>query len=125
MDRAVQVAYGGTMTTDRPSNDWNWIQDDVGRKNDGYDGHSPQKARWSLIPWWILENVVRVLTAGASEHGDRGWLTLPNGRERIEDAFMRHWASYKRGELHDPKTREHPLDHCLTNLIMLRDLDRK
>lgn len=81
------------------------------------------KPRWTLLPWHALGLVVEVLTAGAAEHGDDGWRTLPNAKERYADAAMRHFAAWMGGERIDPKSGRPHLAHFAANALLLLALD--
>lgn len=72
----------------------------VGRKNDFRDG----KARMDLLPLPELEEVAKVLTAGARKYGDNNWRSLPNGYERYKGALLRHLTAVERGQERDDDT---------------------
>jgi hypothetical protein len=66
------------------------------------------KARWSLLPWVAVREVVRVLTWAAtpkSEGGNgypaHGWKTVENAEERYRDALHRHLVDREQGEMYD------------------------
>ncbi len=51
-----------------------------------------------------LWQVCEVGTYGAKKYSDNGWLSVPNGMERYDDAQMRHWLKEKMGEECDADT---------------------
>lgn len=59
-----------------------------------YDAGKP---RWSLLPWDVMDWVVRVLTVGAVKYSDDNWKKVPNAKDRYESALMRHIRNHKKG----------------------------
>lgn len=49
-----------------------------------------------------LTEVANVGTFGANKYIDHGWLDVPNGIERYDDAKLRHYLKRNTGETHDP-----------------------
>lgn len=49
--------------------------------------------------------VSEVGTVGANKYTDDGWLEVPNGIQRYDDAQLRHWAKRHSGETIDPDTK--------------------
>lgn len=45
--------------------------------------------------------VAEVGTFGASKYSPKGWLSVPNGIERYDDAMLRHFLKEQAGELRD------------------------
>lgn len=71
-----------------------------GKKNDRLDG----KLRWELLPLPLMEEVVRVYTAGAGKYGPDNWQRLDNGYERYEAALLRHLNEAQKGNMIDADT---------------------
>lgn len=90
------------------------------------------KPRWSLLVRGApraLEAVVRVLTFAVRpvQEGGKGyvphsWQRVPNGRERYEDALLRHLSAIHRGEESDPESGESHWAHVATNALFLAEL---
>ena len=61
------------------------------------------KPKLSLLPYDALLSVAEVLLFGAEKYGRHNW---SKGKEwsRYEDAMLRHYASYHRGEDIDPES---------------------
>lgn len=79
----------------------------------GRDAHSPGakldagKPRPGLVLGGFaraLMEVVKVGTYGAAKYTENGWMTVPNGLDRYEDAMLRHWLYEKMGQENDPDT---------------------
>ncbi|WYM31366.1 hypothetical protein Stm18_024 [Stenotrophomonas phage Stm18] len=70
-----------------------------------------------------LEGVSAVLAFGAEKYEPHSWRTVPNGKERYSNALFRHLFAYLRGESTDDESGLHHLDHALTNLMFIRELD--
>jgi hypothetical protein len=84
-----------------------------GRKDDS------EKLQMNLLPWDALEEVAKVLTAGAKKYSPNGWKTVPDKVERYEAALIRHLAAYKRGEDLDPEDGLSHLAHLACNALFL------
>jgi len=90
------------------------------------------KPRWSLLVRGMpraLEAVVRVLTFAVRpvQEGGKGyvphsWQRVPNGRERYEDALLRHLSAIHQGEESDPESGESHWAHVATNALFLAEL---
>lgn len=79
------------------------------------------KLRWSLMPMWALEPVVRVMEHGANKYGPYGYLNGDGMKwSRYYNALMRHMNSWAQGEDYDPETKQLHLAHaCACSLILL------
>lgn len=62
------------------------------------------KLRWDLLPLDLIEEIVRVYTAGASKYGDNNWKSLENGYDRYKAAMFRHLLEYEKGNIYDQDT---------------------
>lgn len=69
-------------------------------KNDFKD----DKLRWDLLPLDLIEEVVKVYTAGAKKYGENRWQHLPNSYNRYKAAMLRHLLEYERGNEIDRDT---------------------
>lgn len=89
-----------------------------GRKDDGLGGTGASKARWDLLPFDAVDEVVKVLTHGAGKYGDRNW---EKGMKwsRILAATFRHLVAFARGQRRDPETGLHPLAHAACDILFL------
>lgn len=77
------------------------------------------KLMMSLMPQEALIGLAEVLTFGANKYVPNGWKTVPNGKQRYEDALLRHYCAYKSGEQNDPESGLSHLKHMLTNIAFL------
>lgn len=82
--------------------------------------HDDGKMRADLLPWDALEEVIKVMTHGASKYGDRNW-ELGMDYTRLVGSTYRHvfieWLSHKREC--DEETGLHPIAHGICGLLML------
>ena len=82
-----------------------------GRKDDG------GKLQWGLVPWEEMEDVVRVLMAGAMKYSPDNWKFVPDARRRYFEAGMRHMTAWWEGERLDPDTGLPHLAHAVCCLL--------
>lgn len=75
------------------------------------------KLRLDLIPAEAVRALGEVLTYGAERYGPYTWSTVEP--ERYEAAMLRHFLSWKEGELYDPESGLHHLKHVLCNAAFL------
>jgi hypothetical protein len=81
-----------------------------GMKNDA------DKPQWSLLPFDIIEILVKVLTYGARKYEPHNWKKVEI--ERNFDAMMRHINAWRNGEDYD-KSGFHHLDHAFCDLMFI------
>ena len=82
------------------------LEASVGRK---YDAGKP---RYDLIPADALEEVAKVLTAGAVKYAPENWRYVEDPQNRYFSAAQRHMWATKRGEEMDVGTEEAPGTGC-------------
>lgn len=97
-------------------------------------GRSPQDAGAKLDsgkvrPGLVLGGFARALwavsevgTFGANKYSDNGWVSVPNGESRYDDAGMRHWLKDKMGEKVDDDSKLRHLAHEAWNALAVLDL---
>lgn len=76
-----------------------------------------------------LKEVTKIGTYGAVKYTDNGWMEVPNGIERYDDAMLRHWMDEKCGVECDPDTNLLHAAHLAWNALarldlMIRKLER-
>lgn len=69
-----------------------------------------------------LTEVTKVGTFGAEKYSDNGWLSVPDGRARYEDAMLRHWLAIGRGEEIDPESGLSHSAHLAWNALAVLEL---
>lgn len=81
------------------------------------------KARWDLLPYEAVEQVVKVLTFGDKKYPQQGnipnWRLVPNHRDRYFAAAMRHMVAWRQGESIDAETGLPHLSHGIACLLFL------
>ena len=87
-----------------------------------YDGG---KARWDLLPWAQLADVVSVLTFGAEKYDDNNWQHVPDGEARYFAAAMRHMVAWRTGERCDRESGLPHLAHAVTCLLFAMWFDHE
>lgn len=81
------------------------------------------KLRWDLLPWPAIEEIVKVLTYGASKYGSNTWQTVEPFNERYTAALFRHLIADIKGEDVDAESSIMHLSHAACNLVFI--LSRK
>jgi len=79
-----------------------------------YDNDKP---RWSLLPWDVVEQIVKVLTFGAKKYEDNNWKKVQQAEDRYESAMHRHLFAHKSGKWLDDESRLPHLAHAACCLI--------
>lgn len=69
-----------------------------------------------------LIEVSKVGTYGAVKYTDNGWMQVPNGVDRYDDAKMRHWLYEKSGQECDADTDLRHAAHEAWNALARLDL---
>lgn len=82
------------------------------------------KPRWQLLPLGEVEEVVQILTQGASTHGDYNW-QLMEDTDRYIGALFRHIKAWRCGEILDKESGLHHLAHAICNCLFLMWFDNK
>jgi hypothetical protein len=95
------------------------------------DQHAPgaKLDTGKVRPSLILNGMARALyavaevgTFGAIKYTDGGWIFVPNGFARYEDAQQRHALARAKGETHDPESKLLHLQHEAWNALAKLDL---
>lgn len=81
------------------------------------------KLRWDLVPP-EFEEVVKVLTYGATKYDDRNW-ELGINYGRLIAAAQRHIWAWVRGERDDPETGIHHLAHAACDIMFLLTYEKR
>ena len=80
--------------------------------------HDQGKSKWSLMPWDVLIDVVKVFQNGTDKYGMHNWRqgTLWT---RYWDAAMRHMVAWHGGEKLDSDSGLHHLAHAICCLLFV------
>lgn len=108
----------------------------VGQKQEADPtGRSPHEAGAKLDhgkvrPALVLGGFARALWAvsevgsfGAGKYTENGWVSVPNGKARYEDADLRHWLKDKMGQDKDDDSNLTHLAHKAWNALAALDLE--
>lgn len=69
-----------------------------------------------------LSEVTKIGTFGAAKYSDNGWVSVPNGISRYEDAGFRHKLKRLSGEELDPDSKLLHLAHEAWNILAVLEL---
>lgn len=98
----------------------------------GRSAHSPgaKLDQGKVRPGLVLGGFARALWAvsevgsfGAVKYTENGWVEVPNGQARYDDAGMRHWLKDKMGERVDNDSKLIHLAHDAWNALAVLDLE--
>ncbi len=108
----------------------------VGQKQEADPtGRSPHEAgakldQGKVRPALVLGGFARALWAvsevgsfGAIKYTENGWVSVPNGKARYEDADLRHWLKDKMGQDKDEDSNLTHLAHKAWNALAALDLE--
>jgi hypothetical protein len=82
-----------------------------------------EKADFSLLPPYSLEEVAKVLTFGANKYDRDNWKYVPEARDRYIAAAMRHINDYQKGKDLDDETMLPHLAHAICCLMFIIDIE--
>ena len=85
----------------------------LGKKDD------KDKLDWTLLPWYPLEEVVKVMQHGAKKYGRDNWLYVTDSKKRYTAAGLRHLIAYMKGEKYDPDSGYHHLAHAVCCFLFI------
>ena len=77
------------------------------------------KLPYHLLPERAIEEVVRVLQAGAKKYEERNWEKGLKWDSQCAASLQRHLAAWKQGEDRDPETGLLHTAHIATNALFL------
>lgn len=80
------------------------------------------KARWDLLPWREVREVVEVLTAPvvSGKYSEENWKKVPDAAARYFAAAQRHQAEWwVDGKTKDPDDGKHPIAHAIASLLFI------
>jgi len=86
--------------------------------------HDTGKDRWDLLPWDIVQDVVKVLTFGSTKYAPGNWKHVEPYQDRYFAACMRHLTAWRNGERIDKETKLSHLAQAISNLIFLAWKDK-
>ena len=81
--------------------------------------HDTGKLRYSLLPWFSITAIVKVLEFGAKKYKINSWQGLADSEDRYFDAAIRHLLAYRDGEWLDPESGLSHLSHAACNVVFL------
>lgn len=84
-----------------------------------FDNNKPE---YGLIPPHALDEIVKVLTYGATKYDRENWRKVPDRERRYFDAMMRHLWAIRRGEDVDSETGISHYAHAGCCLLFLLEM---
>lgn len=81
--------------------------------------HDQGKPMFHLLPWECLIEVAKVVTEGADKYEPNNWKYIPDARNRLASAALRHISKHMIGEKIDEETGRYHLAHAISNLLFL------
>jgi len=85
------------------------------------------KPNWSLLDLKATEELVKVLTFGATKYSPYNWQKLENFEERYLAAALRHLTAHQSGEKYDPDSGLLHLAHaeCCLHFLIWNELKKE
>lgn len=83
------------------------------------------KARWDLLPFAEVEDVVDILTFGAEKYAPNNWQKVKDAKSRYTAATFRHLVSWIKGNKIDKESGKSHLAHAICNLLFLMWFDKQ
>jgi len=77
------------------------------------------KLRYGLIPFEVLEDVVKVLEMGAKKYGDDDWKHVPNAYAEYQESLLRHVMEYRKKNFTDDESGLSHMAHIVCNAMMI------
>jgi hypothetical protein len=94
----------------------------MGSSSDGAIKFDEGKPRWDLAPMSEFEDIVKIMTFGASKYADNGWKGVD--KDRYIAAMLRHITAYMSGEEVDEESGMSHLAHAACNVIFIMWKDK-
>jgi hypothetical protein len=86
---------------------------------------SVDKTMYSLLEPDFLKEMAEILTLGAKKYSKDNWKKCKQKDIHLYvDALMRHFESYRQGNMRDEETNKHELAHCACNLMFLMYMEK-
>ena len=82
------------------------------------------KLQHSLIDPEFIRGLAEVMTYGAEKYSADSWKTIPDAKERYENAMLRHINAWQRGSKADAESEIHHLLHASVNAMFLMWFER-
>lgn len=82
------------------------------------------KLQYSLVPPKAIKALAKVLTYGARKYKPNNWKQVDD-TTRYWDALYRHLEAYRAGEITDDESGFNHLEHAITNIAFLIELEVK
>lgn len=76
------------------------------------------KRKWSLVPFFVFDPMVRVLEFGAEKYDSWNWTKGLSWNETCE-SLLRHTHAFMRGEDCDQESKLHHIGHMMCNVMFL------
>ena len=87
--------------------------------------YDDEKLPYHLVPFDVIDDIVRVQQYGAKKYTPNGWQTVPNGVERYISAAFRHMSSFQQGQVLDTESGLPHLTHALCSLMYAHYLQKR
>jgi hypothetical protein len=97
----------------------------VGLKKEGRKDDSG-KLPYELLPFSVIDDIVKVQQFGAKKYGPNNWQKVKNGKRRYIAAALRHISQFQQGERNDIGDSNLPhLAHALCSLMYAHWIDQQ
>lgn len=83
------------------------------------------KLPYHLLPFRVIDSIVKVQAFGASKYGEDNWQRVRNGKKRYIAAALRHLSAVQQGKRYDAESGLTHLSHALCSLMYAEWLDQQ
>lgn len=91
----------------------------AGKKEDS------EKLPYHLLPFSVLDSIVKVQAFGAAKYGPNNWQRVRNGKKRYLAAALRHLSAVQQGKRYDAESGLTHLSHALCSLMYAEWIDQQ
>ena len=81
--------------------------------------HDQGKLRWDLLPVEPVEELVKVVTYGATKYSEQGWKDVEPYADRYYAACLRHLMAWRKGEKYDKESGLSHLAHAMCCIVFI------
>ena len=87
--------------------------------------HDTGKLPYDLLPFSVIDSIVRVQQFGMFKYGANNWQRVKRGKARYIAAALRHISAVQQGKRYDDESGQPHLAHALCSLMYAEWIDQQ